>query len=360
MPPTPRPARPTRASRVHRAVAAALSIAALTIVASCRGPHDIAAARPAIAPAPADDITEWDYVADDGVRQYVMEFGRGDTVVVLHGGWGGDHSGLLAAVRPLADRFHFVLYDQRGSLRSPAPDSAISLPRLVRDLEGLRRQLGQERLTLFAHSMGSVLAYSYLATHPERVRGLVLAAPLLPVPDARSAFGVPPDDTARLTRLRRELGDAQDAGRRAALAAAGLDRPDSARFTDREAAARWRIGLASRMLADASRWRALRGGPSFYNPRVGDAIERNTAPADRDALWGRFLPALAAFPGSTTVIVGDADFIDPQGALWRYAAARLPRVRLEVLPHAGHAAWIDEPARFAAVLADALTRATAR
>src|SRR5215204_6021238 len=137
------------------------------------------------APAPVSlRGEEWDYVADDGVRHYVIEFGRGDTVVVLHGGWGGEHSGLIDAVRPLSDRFHFVLYDQRGSLRSAAPESTIAVDRLVRDLDGLRRQLRQERIALLAHSMGSALGYAYLAGHPDRVRGLVLFAPVRPTDDA--------------------------------------------------------------------------------------------------------------------------------------------------------------------------------
>jgi pimeloyl-ACP methyl ester carboxylesterase len=305
-------------------------------------------------------VEEWDYVADDGVRQYVTEFGHGDTVVVLHGGWGGEHSGLLDAVRPLADRFHFVLYDQRGSLRSPAPDSTISLPRLVRDLEGLRRQLGQERLTLFGHSMGTVLGYAYLAQYPDRVQGLLLAAALLPTNDQFRVLGVPASDTARLGRLRRELSAAQEARRTATLAAEGLDHADSARLTDRERAARWRIRLASVMLARAERWRELRGGPSFYSPGVGQAIDRNSTPAERDSLWARFLPALTRFRGPVTVVVGDADFVDPQAALWRYAAARLPRTRLVVLPGAGHLPWIDDPVRFGALVSEALTRATTR
>jgi pimeloyl-ACP methyl ester carboxylesterase len=122
----------------------------------------------------------------------VIEFGRGDTVVVLHGGWGGEHSGLIDAVRPLSDRFHFVLYDQRGSLRSAAPESTITVDRLVRDLDGLRRQLRQERITLLAHSMGSALSYAYLAKHPDRVRGLVLFAPVRPTDDAMRFLGVRP------------------------------------------------------------------------------------------------------------------------------------------------------------------------
>ncbi len=317
--------------------------------AACANPGGQTRATPALA-------EEWDYVADDGVRHYVTEFGRGDTVVVLHGGWGAEHSGLAEAVRPLADRFHFVLYDQRGSLRSPAPDSTLSVARLVRDLEGLRRQLRQERLTLLAHSMGTALSYAYLATYPDRVERLVLAAALLPTNDHFRFLRVPMSDTARLNGLRRELGAQQDARRRETLAAAGLVRADSTSFTDRDRAALWRIGLASRMLAKPDRWRSLQGGPSFYNPRVGQAIECSTSAGARDSMWASFLPALARFPGPVTVIVGVADFIDPQGALWRYAAAQLPRARIEVLPGAGHGAWIDEPVRFNALVSEGLTR----
>lgn len=35
---------------------------------------------------------EWYLAAGEGCRLYVREFGVGDTVVVLHGGWGAEHS----------------------------------------------------------------------------------------------------------------------------------------------------------------------------------------------------------------------------------------------------------------------------
>ena len=313
------------------------------------------------APAPVSlQADEWDYVADDGVRQYVIEFGRGDTVVVLHGGWGGEHSGLIDAVRPLSDRFHFVLYDQRGSLRSAAPESTITVDRLVRDLDGLRGQLRQERITLLAHSMGSALSYAYLAKHPDRVRGLVLFAPVRPTDDAMRFLGVPASDTARLAELRRALRTRQDARRLAALTAEGLNRTDTTGFTDREQTMRWRIGLAALMLARADRWRELRGGPRFYNPRVGEAIDRSSTPSQRDSLWRSFLPALDRFQGPIVALAGDEDFVDPGAALWRYAAVRLPRLKLEVLPGAGHLPWIDQPTAFRTLVNDALASVFAR
>ncbi|RAW02102.1 alpha/beta fold hydrolase [Pseudochryseolinea flava] len=71
-----------------------------------------------------------------GPKLYVRTLGYGsDTVVLLHGGWGGEHHTLLDAVRGLEDKFLFVLYDQRGSLRSPFPDSLISFEHHIEDLE---------------------------------------------------------------------------------------------------------------------------------------------------------------------------------------------------------------------------------
>ena len=289
---------------------------------------------PQRAPAPLGAATqeEWYYIADDGVRHYVTEFGHGDTVVVLHGGPGAEHSYLLDAVIPLADRFHFVLYDQRGSLRSPAPDSTITIDRLVRDLDGLRQQLGLEKVTLLAHSMGTVLSYAYLAQHSDHVRGLVLIGPVLPT-RAYQDLNVPASDTARLQRVRDEFSTTQDARRTATIAAEHLNRTG---LSDREKTAVWRIAFASANVCHVERWREVQGGQVFYNPRVPAAIERNTTQARRDTLWNGFLPALQRFTGPVSIIVGDCDFVDPQAAWWRYVAAQLPRARLIVLHDAGH------------------------
>ncbi len=41
----------------------------------------------------------------------------------------------------LTDKYHFIFYDQRGSLRSPVPDSLISYENHIEDLELLRKEL---------------------------------------------------------------------------------------------------------------------------------------------------------------------------------------------------------------------------
>lgn len=184
---------------------------------------------------------EWYLWTSDGVRHYVVELGRGDTVVALHGGFGAEHSYLLEALEPLADRFHFVLYDQRGSLRSPAPDSTITFARLVTDLDELRAELGLENLTLFAHSNGGTLAYDYLAAHPERVRGLVLTGPVAPVdsPEEVAELGA---DTARVRAARIAWQEALEARIADELAEEGLEGEPRA---SRERTHQWRIAFTA-------------------------------------------------------------------------------------------------------------------
>ena len=332
---------------------AAVTAAAIVAVASAC--TNVPLRVPAVLPGLARE--EWYYIADDGVRHYVTEFGHGDTVVVLHGGPGAEHSYLLDAVMPLADRFHFVLYDQRGSLRSPAPDSTITIDRLVRDLDGLRQQLGLEKVTLLAHSMGTVLSYAYLAQHSDHVRGLVLIGAVLPTYHEYHDLSVPPSDTARLRLVREELTAAQQARRKAVTAAEHLDH---AGLSDREKTAVWRIAFASANVCHVERWREVQGGQVFYNPRVASAIYRNTTQARRDTLWNGFLPALQRFTGPVSIIVGDCDFVDAQAALWRYAAVQLPHARLTVLHDAGHSAWVDQPQQFRRAVARALDQAANR
>src|SRR5690606_1496107 len=123
---------------------------------------------------------EWYLRAGEGCAPYVAEIGRGRPVVVLHGGWGAEHSYLLDAFQGLWEGYRFVLYDQRGSLRSPCPIEGLSVEQHVQDRERLRQELGLERMILVGHSMGTFLAMSYLERHPARVEGLVLLGALLP------------------------------------------------------------------------------------------------------------------------------------------------------------------------------------
>ncbi|WP_420455735.1 alpha/beta fold hydrolase [Rubrivirga sp.] len=360
-----------------RALAAAVAVG----LAALAGPAQAQPVYPALA------SEQWTSTADDGHRTYVYEVGRaqaaGDTVVVLHGGWGAEHSYLVDALLPLADRTRFVLYDQRGSLRSPAPDSTITLGRLVADLDALRDDLGLDRVTLVAHSMGNHLAYAYLAARPERVRGLVLVGPVLPAafeqtgpgtefladvwPDADSAAvsqayidgliaptlrglrrlvdeGLMPERFADVTAEQVMSGaiDAEFQAARRALSA-------------RDRSRAWRVEFAAVNTCDGSNWRQMQGGGVFYNGAVASAVLSDST---LDAQVAAFWPTLQRFEGPVRAIIGTCDYVDPGPIVWPRVVGRLPDATLAVVEGAGHSLWMDRPAAFADALRSALDDAT--
>jgi proline iminopeptidase len=113
---------------------------------------------------------------------YVESVGRADgiPVVYLHGGPG---SGCQPDHRRLFDpeRFHAVLFDQRGAGRSRPKGRREdnTLPHLIADLEMIRNIFSFERWIIVGGSWGATLALAYAQAHPERVSGIVLRATFL-------------------------------------------------------------------------------------------------------------------------------------------------------------------------------------
>ena len=120
--------------------------------------------------------------AGDGHEIYVETVGRTDGIpaVYLHGGPG---SGCQPDHRRLFDpeRFHAVLFDQRGAGRSRPKglSEANTLPHLIADMEMIRAQFGIARWLVVGGSWGATLALAYAQAHPDRVSGIVLRATFL-------------------------------------------------------------------------------------------------------------------------------------------------------------------------------------
>jgi pimeloyl-ACP methyl ester carboxylesterase len=103
--------------------------------------------------------------------------GEGPAVVLLHG-LGGSARNWRPQARALRDGFRVALPDVRGHARSEAPDApAAYVPeRFVADLGRVLDHLGAGRAVVGGLSMGAGIALRFALAHPERVRGLVLAA----------------------------------------------------------------------------------------------------------------------------------------------------------------------------------------
>ena len=118
----------------------------------------------------------------DGHEIYVESVGRlgGVPAVYLHGGPG---SGCQPDHRRLFDseRFHAVLFDQRGAGRSRPKGlrEHNTLPHLIADMEMIRERFGFERWLVVGGSWGATLALAYAQAYPNRVSGIVLRATFL-------------------------------------------------------------------------------------------------------------------------------------------------------------------------------------
>ena len=115
---------------------------------------------------------------DRGLHQiYFEQCGRpdGKPILFIHGGPG---AGISPTHRRLfnPDRYHCILFDQRGSGQSmPHGETAQNTTQdLIADIEALRKELGIDSWLLFGGSWGSTLALAYAIAHPERVTGLIL------------------------------------------------------------------------------------------------------------------------------------------------------------------------------------------
>jgi len=252
-------------------------------------------------------------------------------MLVCHGGGPGFSSLYLGDLAGLGDELELVLLDPRGTGGSAKPSDprAYAIEDYVSDLEDLREHLGLERMQLFGHSHGGIVAIAYAARHPERVELLILASTLARFsPEQAAAMAVaveshgdePWYDDARAALEAEEAGDFE---------------------TDEE-------------LAELT----LREFP-FYFASYGDderayleTLRGDTPNADALRLFNQeqvpsfdLRPELAQIAAPTLVITGEEDFIT--GPL---SAAELSEgiagAETVLIPGCGHFIFVEAPEAF--------------
>lgn len=121
--------------------------------------------------------------ADVFVRRFdPLRGDNGRTLVVIHGA--GEYSGryLHFIQQMVRSGWQVIAADLRGHGRSGGiPTHLDSFDQYLDDLDLIWSHFGlsPDSTATFAHSMGGLVAVRYLQTRPERMRALVLSAPLL-------------------------------------------------------------------------------------------------------------------------------------------------------------------------------------
>jgi proline iminopeptidase len=112
----------------------------------------------------------------DSVALFVKEAGKGTPCIFVHGGpgaWSKSFEELGGSV--LEQKLTMYYFDQRGCGRSTSPaNNDYSPERMVEDIETIRKQTGENKVYLIAHSFGGVLALKYAEKYPDHVKGLIM------------------------------------------------------------------------------------------------------------------------------------------------------------------------------------------
>ncbi len=287
----------------------------------------VALAADAANPAPRES-----HISVGKARLYLREIGRGQAVIVLHGGPDFDHSYLLPDLDRLANAYRLIYYDQRGRGRSASgvlPEE-VTLTSDLDDLDRVRQHFHLASPVLLGHSWGAVLALEYALRHPEHVSRMILMNPA-PV----SAGDLADFRKAYLQKL------GADAGRQREIVASGPYKEG-----DPEAvAARYRLhfkpALArpedyEKLMAAMKLAFVRQGREGILKARaVEDRLMRDTWQADAYDL----LPKLQSLHIPTLVIAGDHDFIPVEVSA--HIARAIQDAQLVTFTNCGHFAYLE-------------------
>jgi pimeloyl-ACP methyl ester carboxylesterase len=294
-------------------------VSAVSTKTAAQPPGDAASARYRTLQAEALMSRQLDYseryaeIPSLQLRAHVVESGRGNPLLMIHGG-----NGVGAHWLPLMTRLsgnRLVVPDRPGcGLTDGFLYDGVDLrTHAVAFVEGVLDALAIQEASVIGNSMGGYFALCFALAHPNRVRKLILAGG----PAGSAGYG------DNYQPLPAEAIEARVKGSRL---------PGRARF-ERLVADTSRVPDDLVELLDASAaipgteesWRSIvrSARPEFTTFALHTELERLSTP--------------------TLLIWGEQDRVDPPQPTAIAIANRIPNARLVLLPDAGHAPWLDKP-----------------
>jgi pimeloyl-ACP methyl ester carboxylesterase len=140
-----------------KVLAGAIAATALTTVASAQEP------------------AKSGYIEINGLNYYHEITGKGEPLLLLHGGLGSID--MFGPVRPqLEEKRQVIAVDLHGHGRTALGDREFSLIDQGRDMAALLKSLSYGQVDVMGYSMGAGVAFQLAVQHPDMVRRLVLAS----------------------------------------------------------------------------------------------------------------------------------------------------------------------------------------
>ena len=246
------------------------------------------------------------YIEREGVQIHYEAAGSGPPVLITHG-FGSSTKAWEGQAETLSDAYRIITWDMRGhaGTDSPVDPAQYSEAATVDDMAAILNHLGIEKAVIGGLSLGGYMSLAFNLKYPERVRALMLfdTGPGYNNPKGREAW----NETAfrRAERFEQKGLDALGQG----------------------AEVRISVHRSAEGLA-----KAARGMLAQFNDSVIRSLEQIEV--------------------ATLVLVGAND--EPFLGATDYMANKIPGATKVVIPGAGHASNLDQPAAFDAAVREFL------
>ena len=281
------------------------------------------------------------FVDAHGVLIYYKAFGRGNPLVILHGGPGASHDYFLPYLLPLSYENRLIFIDERGSGRSQKLEDPkrYTVENMVEDAEDVRKSLGLGKISLLGHSCGGVLAQAYALKYPENLSNLILCSTFHSTAKMNEVLRkikgkMAPELRARIEKMEKE-----------GLYGHGKDF-EKGRYTNEYMIAAWGEGYFPylyRNHPDANYDPVANGNMAWdvYRQMWGSdgefVIDGNLKSAE-------YTDRLSSIKVPTLITVGDNDECDP--SLSQEMNQKITGSKLVIFPKSGHMTFVDQPDLF--------------
>jgi proline iminopeptidase len=112
-------------------------------------------------------------------QPYKAKTGKGEPLLIVHGGPGFNHTYLLPHFKTLAKQYTLIFYDQRACGKSAIPSSdSVSMKFLVDDIDAIRKSFNLDKISILSHSWGAIPTVQYALDYPDRVKGIIFCNPV--------------------------------------------------------------------------------------------------------------------------------------------------------------------------------------
>jgi pimeloyl-ACP methyl ester carboxylesterase len=260
---------------------------------------------------------------DDGVKLYYEDTGSGIAIVFVHE-FAGDYRAWEPQVRFFSRRYRCITYNARGYPPSDVPEDGkrYSQDRARDDIRAVLDALSLKTAHIVGLSKGGFATLHFGFTYPDRARSLVIAG---------CGYGAAPDKRAQFAEEAENAARKFEGGMAKAAADYALG-PTRVQFQNKDPRG-WKEfadQLAEHSAAGSAH--TLRGVQK-RRPSLFDLVDR-----------------MKLITAPTLIMTGDEDWpcLEPALLMKRNIAT----AGLVVMPNAGHAINLEEPAAFNQHLAD--------